>query len=168
MKTPGVVLINPKYTHNLAAAIRACSCFGIDNLVYTGDRMKIEANERLPREERMKGYAAVDWKRNDFPLNGQGTPVCVEVLEKSESLTTFEHPDDAIYVFGPEDGSVPQSFKVNCFRFVHIPAHHCLNLAAAVNVVLCHRMMQRSPVLPLVEVLHETRGEIKVKGWEGE
>jgi len=168
MKTPAVVMVNPKYPHNLAAAIRACSCFGVDNLIYTGDRMDIKPNERLPREERMKGYAAVDWRRSDFPLNGRGTPVCVEVMENSEPLTTFVHPDDAIYVFGPEDGGVPQTFRLNCFRFVHIPAHHCLNVAAAINVVLAHRFMQRmkEPV-PLSELLHETRGELQIAGWEG-
>jgi tRNA(Leu) C34 or U34 (ribose-2'-O)-methylase TrmL len=169
MKTPGVVLVNPKYPHNLAAAIRACACFGVEDLIYTGSRIDVTPTERLPREERMKGYRAVKWTRSDFPLNGRGTPVCVEVRENSESLRTFEHPDDAIYVFGPEDGSVPQAFRLNCFRFVHIPAHHCLNLAAAVNVVLAHRFMQRmkEPML-LSELLHETRGELSaVGGWDG-
>jgi|SRR5579871_1931231 len=167
MKTPAVVLVNPKYPHNFAAAIRACSCFGVEELLYTGDRMDIRPNERLPREERMKGYAAVSWRREDRPLGLLGTPVCVEVMENSEPLTTFEHPLDAIYVFGPEDGGVPQTFRQHCHRFVHIPAHHCLNLAAAINVVLSHRMMQLNPTLPLSEVLHETRGELAVAGWDG-
>lgn len=166
---PAVVMINPKYSHNLAAAIRACSCFGIEELRYTGSRISVEPNERLPREERMKGYKAVNWCRDDYPLDIDGafTPVCVEVRENSESLTTFDHPLDAVYVFGPEDGSVPQVIRQHCHRFVHIPAHHCLNLAAAMNVVLAHRFMQLSPILPLSEILHETRGEIMVGGWEG-
>jgi tRNA(Leu) C34 or U34 (ribose-2'-O)-methylase TrmL len=169
MKFPAVVLVNPKYSHNLAAAIRACSCFGVNELLYTGSRMGLKFGERLPREERMKGYKSVEWKRNDFPLSGRGTPVCVEVMENSAPLTTFEHPEDAIYVFGPEDGGVPKAFRLNCFQFVHIPAHHCLNLAAAVNVVLAHRFMQRmKEPIPLDELLHETRGEIMVSGWEGE
>lgn len=165
---PQVVLVNPKYPHNLAAAIRACSCFGVDKLTYTGKRMDIRPNERLPREERMKGYSSVEWKQNDFPLTGQGTPICVEISEQSQSLKTFEHPDDAIYVFGPEDGGVPKSFRVNCFRFIHIPAYHCLNLAAAINVVLAHRFMQRmTELIPIGELLKETRGEVTVPGWEG-
>lgn len=169
MKTPSVVLVNPKYTHNLAAAIRACSCFGVEDLVYTGDRMVIGENERLPREERMKGYKAVNWRRDDYPLTGQGTPICVEVREQSESLKDFVHPEDAIYVFGPEDGSVSGSFRTNCHRFIHIPAHHCLNLAAAVNVVLAHRFMQQMPrSMSISELLHETRGELEVMGWEGQ
>lgn len=168
MMTPSVVLINPKYPHNLAATIRACSCFGIEYLYYTGERMEIKEGDRLPREERMKGYKEVIWRRDDTPIYGSGTPVCVEICEQSEPLTTFQHPIDAVYIFGPEDGGVTQSFKVKCHRFVHIPARHCLNLAAAVNVILCHRMMQLSPLRPLNEILWETRAEIMVDGWEGQ
>jgi hypothetical protein len=28
LRAPGVVLINPKFPHNVGATIRACSCFG--------------------------------------------------------------------------------------------------------------------------------------------
>jgi len=69
MKAPAVTLINPKYPHNLAAAIRACSCFGVDTLLWTGDRIKFEAGERLPREERMKGYSSVEVIHTDRPFN---------------------------------------------------------------------------------------------------
>lgn len=166
---PSVVLINPKYTHNLAAAIRACSCFGVEDLIYTGTRLVINDKERLPREERMKGYKAVNWRHNARPFTPlTGTPVCVEIRKDSEPLNTFIHPEDAIYVFGPEDGSVPTTITRLCHRFVHIQAHHCLNLAAALNVILHHRMMQFQPILPLEQILHETRGEIGIKGWEGE
>ena len=64
-----------------------------------------------------------------------------------------------------------------CHRFVHIPAHFCLNLSAAVNVVLAHRLMSRQlaarePLLPLSEMLHETRGAVPTPamdavGWDG-
>ena len=137
--------------------------------------------ERLPREERMKGYKRVDFRNHDRPfdvLPQDCVPVCVEVFDSSEPLTTFEHPDNAVYVFGPEDGRVPQTLRRHCHRFVHIPAHFCLNLSAAVNVVLAHRLMSRQiagkqPILPLREMLHEVRGpEVSTptmdsSGWDG-
>jgi tRNA(Leu) C34 or U34 (ribose-2'-O)-methylase TrmL len=43
-------------------------------------------------------------------------------------------------VFGPEDGHVPKGVRGACHRFVTIPSDGCLNLAAAVNVVLYDRM----------------------------
>ena len=109
---PGLILVNPKYLHNIAAAIRAASCFDVTQLVWTGSRIDISPLERLPREERMKGYKDVVWThdKRDKPLaffRSDVAPVCVELLEHSEPLTTFEHPENAVYVFGPEDGGVP-------------------------------------------------------------
>ena len=101
----------------------------------------------------------------------------MKVFEQSEPLTTFEHPQDAVYVFGAEDGRVPQVIRRMCHRFVHIPAHFCLNLSTAMNVVLAHRLMSRQvtgrePLLPLREMLHEVREEVLTPamdsvGWDG-
>lgn len=179
LRAPGVVLTNPKFAHNVGATIRACSCFGIESLVWTGSRVDVTKYSRLPREERMKGYKNVQFLNAARPqdLFGDCTPVCVEVFDQSEPLTTFEHPENAVYVFGPEDGSVPQVIRRLCHRFVHIPAHFCLNLSAAVNVVLAHRLMSQQligiqPMLPLSEMLHEVRHgfltpAMDAVGWDG-
>jgi len=165
-----VALINPKYPHNLAATIRACSCFGVEWLVYTGNRMKLEELTRLPREERMKGYRDVNWMQTDkpFDMHPYLTPVSVELQPGAVSLASFEHPENALYVFGPEDGSVRSVHKRHCHHFVSIPAHHCLNLSAAINVVLYDRHAKRiSAGIENAFTLKETRGEIAVPGWEG-
>ena len=165
LRAPGVVLINPKFPHNVGATIRACSCFGVESLAWTGLRVDPSKYRRLPREERMKGYKNVLFSNNQRPLDlfDDVTPVCVEVFEQSEPLTTFEHPENAVYIFGPEDGGVPQVIRRLCHRFVHIPAHFPLNLSAAVNLVLAHRLMSRQllgqqPILPLSRMLREVRG----------
>jgi len=175
----GVVLIDPKFSHNVGATIRACSCFGVESLVWTRSRIDVSKYTRLPREERMKGYKNVQFVNHDRPLKlfEEAVPVCVEVYEDSEPLTTFVHPENAVYVFGPEDGKVPQVVRRLCHRFVHIPSHFCLNLSAAVNVVLSHRLMSRQlagieALLPLREMLHEVRGEVLTPvmdavGWDG-
>jgi len=176
---PGLILIDPKYLHNIAAAIRAASCFDVTRLVWTGSRIDLSPLERLPREERMKGYKDVAWTHDklDKPFRffrSNVTPVCVELLENSEPLTTFEHPENAVYVFGPEDGGVPQVIRRLCHRFVHIQSNHCLNLAAAVNVVLHDRKVKlqlsgKLPILPTGQMLKENRGpmELSFPGWDG-
>lgn len=176
---PGLILIETKYVHNVAAAIRAASCFDVTRLVWTGSRVDPDLLDRLPREERMKGYKDVLWSRDkkDKPLawfQPDVVPVCVELLENSEPLTTFVHPENAVYVFGPEDGGVPQVIRRLCHRFVHIQSNHCLNLAAAINVVLHDRKVKMqlaglAPILPTGEMLKEHRGpmEIDIAGWDG-
>lgn len=148
-----ICLTNPKYNHNVGAAIRACSCWDIDKLVWSGKRCphpdEWEESElaayRLPREERMKGYKNVELVKTDKfkDLITKGiTPVAVEVMEDAECLFDFEHPENAMYIFGPEDGSIPSTILQHCHRFVKIPTKHCLNLSCAINVVLAHRSQQ--------------------------
>ncbi|MGO8672954.1 MAG: TrmH family RNA methyltransferase [Capsulimonadaceae bacterium] len=139
-----IALIDPKYPHNVGGAIRAASCYGASHLFYTGQRMhdQVIALPRLPREERMKGYRDVDWRREDNALDLIGrdvTPVAVEYRHNAESLFDFVHPRKALYIFGPEDGNVPGAVLARCHRFVVVPTAHCMNLSAAVNVVLYDR-----------------------------
>lgn len=148
---PALLLVNPKFPHNVGGALRAASCFGAGALHWTGDRVLGPSSwpegARLPREERMMAYRDVQMC-DGVPLSScidgfaaRGfTPVCVEVLDGAESLPFFAHPEKALYVFGPEDGDVPGGVRRECHRFVRIPSVGCLNLAAAVNLTLYDRL----------------------------
>ena len=145
-KAPAVVLVNPKYARNVGAVVRAASCFGVTQLWFTGNRVPTIGDEgyRLPREERMAGYRDVELFNNEYPLDSfpDSTPICVEVSREAEPITDFKHPENAVYIFGPEDGMVPKGFRVRCHRFLYIPTYHCMNLAMAVNTVLYDRMLK--------------------------
>ena len=90
-------------------------------------------------------------------------PLAVELLPGSENLLAFDHPENVIYVFGPEDGTVPRSVRMLCHRRVFIPTKHCTNLGAAIYLVLYDRLIKRylndlEESLPLGDVLAESRG----------
>lgn len=163
MADAGVVLMNPKFPHNVGAALRAGALLGAQALYWTGNRVpdpeEWPEGARLPREERMKCYertalrnlgGAVDWET--FQQAGI-IPVCVEITDSAEDLRDFYHPERALYVFGPEDSSVHQRDRRYCHRFVRIPVppdpagdeeRTPFNLAAAVNIVLWDRWLKRS------------------------
>jgi tRNA(Leu) C34 or U34 (ribose-2'-O)-methylase TrmL len=166
--TPAVVLIRPKYEHNVGAALRSCSCFGVPTLRWTDQRFPFtEAKgHRLCREERMKGYRDVDWRRDDYCLDAfprGSAPVAVEITRGSMPIDDFVHPDEAVYVFGPEDGSLTRPVLVHCHYRIWIPSYHCLNLSTAVAIVLNDRAVKRrrlglDPILTEPEMLREHRG----------
>ena len=113
----------------------------------------------------MKGYKDVDLIQFDYFLEQfeNCTPVAIEITPTSEVLTTFEHPENPLYIFGPEDGSIPQVIKQHCHRFVVIPTKHCTNLSAAIYIVLYDRLMKRQmkglePIIPACDMLNEDRG----------
>jgi tRNA(Leu) C34 or U34 (ribose-2'-O)-methylase TrmL len=169
--SPSIILSNPKYAHNVGHIVRAASCFGIKQVWYTGERVRldIEKEGRLPREERMKGYKSVDLVNFDYPFDqfNDVTPVAIELRPNAENLLEFEHPENAVYVFGPEDGSIRQIERKHCHRFVYIPTHFCVNLSAAVYMVLWDRKTKRymrgeEQSLHISEVLKEERSWAKM------
>ncbi|MGL5109383.1 MAG: TrmH family RNA methyltransferase, partial [Vibrio ordalii] len=66
--------------------------------------------------------------------------VCVELAEGATPLPEFIHPEKALYVFGPEDGSIPQEIVNQASEVVYVPTVGCMNLAASVNVLLYDRL----------------------------
>jgi tRNA(Leu) C34 or U34 (ribose-2'-O)-methylase TrmL len=148
--TASILLVETKFPHNVGGAVRALSCFGGGEVFYTGDRF--DMGDRLPREERMRAYKDTPWyhmnellgrRPVDFVVEHTPGIIAVELLPGTEPLHTFEHPKNALYVFGPEDGSLPNGIRRSCHRFVTIPSFHCLNLAAAVYIVLYDRAVKR-------------------------
>lgn len=165
-KLPAIAMFDPRDPFNVGAAVRAASCFDISQVWITGRRCAeaVWEQNRIPREERMKGFADVDIILDDRPLEHfeNATPVAVELLHGSENLLIFEHPENAIYLFGPEDGSVPKSVRGLCHRRVFIPTRHCTNLGAAIYLILYDRLAKRylsgaETALPIAEVLAEPR-----------
>lgn len=146
-----ILLENPKTPFNVGTIIRAAAGYGVGRVYWSGDRVwdKPGSKYRLPREERMRDYNAVQRKRVDdlrYVITTRPTGmavVAVEVLPDSESLLTFEHPEQAMYVFGPEDGTISKELRVYCHRFVVIPTEHCINLAAAAYTVLYDRRLKQ-------------------------
>ena len=166
---PAVAMVNPKNPYNVGAALRAASCFGIPQVWFTGDRVSIglKGQKRLPREERMKGYRDVELRHYDHffdQFNDDVVPVAIELRHNAEALPKFEHPKNALYIFGPEDGSIPQSIFKECHRFVVIPTRHCVNLAAAVYLVLYDRQVKLLPDLTIADCLAEQRFDFPENG----
>ena len=158
---PAIVLVDPKFPHNVGAAVRAASCYGVGQVWFTGDRVHLvgERRFRLPREERMRGYQDVELRHSDQPFDAfdrAAVPIAVELRRNAESLIAFDHPDRAVYVFGPEDGSLDRAVLGLCHRFVVIPTRHCTNLSAAVYTVLYDRHAKR--VAQGLETPHSVQG----------
>ena len=146
---PAIILLNPKYARNVGVAVRNANNLGIKQVWFTGDRVEhdLAGRKRLPREERMKGWKGVEIYQYDRPLEqfpSHVVPVSVELNSGSVSLFEFEHPENAVYVFGPEDGAVTKPIRGLCKHFVVIPSHDCFNLAVATGIVLYDRRAKQA------------------------
>jgi tRNA(Leu) C34 or U34 (ribose-2'-O)-methylase TrmL len=66
-------------------------------------------------------------------------PVAIELLEEAKPIFDFEHPKNAYYIFGAEDGTLGKSITMKCAHVIYIPMQQCLNLSHAVGTVLYDR-----------------------------
>lgn len=136
-----IVLHYPKHLENLGMVARIATCLDAGPVWFTGERINFDV-DRLPRELRMREYVATRPKRLynlRRVLESASNPIAVELIPGAESLPDFEHPANALYVFGPEDGSLPPEILRLCHRFVRIPTDPCLSLPMAVTAVLYDR-----------------------------
>lgn len=133
-------LLDPKSPTNVGAVMRAAGCYQVDAVRYCGDRFDRAARYQTDTKGMLGRIPLV---RSDDLLDGLPADmkvVCVELAEGATPLPGFVHPDHAIYLFGPEDGSLPQSLIDRADHVVYVPTTTCMNLAASVNVLLYDRL----------------------------
>jgi len=141
-------LINPKSPDNVHAVMRAAGNFRVDRVLYTGERYPkaVRLNPDAPDMSRRVSEKVVlsqvsclfDAVPDDVKI------ICIELAENALPLTDFSHPSDALYVFGPEDSTIGQDLIDRADAVVYVPTVGCMNLAAAVNVVLYDRLSKSS------------------------
>jgi tRNA(Leu) C34 or U34 (ribose-2'-O)-methylase TrmL len=168
MSHPNVTigLTNPKSPTNVGAIFRAAGCFQADSIIYTGDRYDRGSAYCTDTQNLSKSIplTRVECLLESAPENAK--IVVIELAENAISLADFQHPENAFYVFGPEDGSVKQKVLNQADSVVYIPTKGSLNLAATVNVVLYDRLAKLTQCEEGNELIRESRdvnNRLKVK-----
>jgi len=134
-----VGLDRPKTASNVGAILRACFCYGVAQVNISKARVKdFDAKCNTPKAHRHLPVFLVDSPTAYVPHNAK--IVVVDLLEGAIPLPEFVHPERAIYILGPEDGTVGKEILSKADFKVMVPTRSCMNLAAAVNVVLYDRM----------------------------
>jgi tRNA(Leu) C34 or U34 (ribose-2'-O)-methylase TrmL len=174
-------LTNPKSPTNVGAVMRAAGCFNVDKVFFTGKRYEQAAIFN-------KGSLKTDTKnaQNNIPLvkvddfestlalrekiSSTVKIVCVDLVEGAIALTHFNHPQQALYIFGPEDGTIKQAMIDRADHVVYVPTEGCMNLAASVNVILYDRLSKFATKTPsgltdnaLIRRSRDTNNKVKVK-----
>lgn len=150
-------LTNPKSPTNVGAIMRAAGCFNITGLFYTGQRYANAAkfntdtqntSERIP-------LTGVDCLLESVPKNSK--VICVDLVEGAIPLPEFHHPENAYYIFGPEDGTISQNVIDQADHVIYIPTTGCLNLAATANIVLYDRLAKSNIINANDELIRQSR-----------
>lgn len=150
-------LTNPKNSSNVGAVMRAAGCFRVDAVFYTGARYDRAEKFNTDTKDAVQN---IPLAKVDDLLDGilkEVKIVCVELAEWATPLSEYQHPENAIYIFGPEDGTIKQEVIDRADAVVYIPTVGCMNLAATVNVVLYDRLSKSESACANNELIRQSR-----------
>jgi tRNA G18 (ribose-2'-O)-methylase SpoU len=94
------------------------------------DTSKVENNVPLYRFDTLE----------DLLLPDKCQLVGVELVDEAVDLPSFNHPQQAAYILGPERGSLSPEAIARCDHLIKIPTSFCLNQATAGAVVMYDRV----------------------------
>lgn len=159
-------LVNPKSPANVGMVMRAAGCYEATTVFYSGVRFERAQKFATDTKDASRKIALVGLENllDDIPENA--TLVAIELIEGATPLMDFVHPDNAYYIFGPEDGSIKKELLNHCQHVVYIPTIGCMNLAATVHVVLYDRMAKSGRAVIDARPIAENRdvnNKIKLK-----
>ncbi len=158
-------LTKPKSPTNVGAVMRAAGCYGVDAVFYTGERYDraVKLNTDTKSISQNIPLTGVNSLLENMP--DKAKIVCVELVEGATPLPEYEHPENVIYIFGPEDGTISQAVIDRADAVIYVPTIGCMNLAATVNVVLYDRLAKSDLSFAsdkLIRQSRDTNNKVKV------
>lgn len=145
--TASFLFINPKFSSNVGTMARNAELLGVDNL-YVAQPHRIP--QLIPATDTAKSFRRIghfvdDEKTVISTLRSQGHRVIAIELDNSAlPLTTFVHPDDALYIIGSEDKGISQEVLSNVDDIITIPAQKqwSFNAADSATIVMYDRFFK--------------------------
>lgn len=120
---------------NVGTLLRSAVEFGAAAVFTVGRRYAKDPTDTVGAARQIPVLHFADWTdlRAHWPQDW--TPVGVELCPGAESIVGFDHPRCAVYLLGPEDGSLTLPTRVK----IVIPTRRCLNVAVAGSIVMFDR-----------------------------
>jgi tRNA(Leu) C34 or U34 (ribose-2'-O)-methylase TrmL len=136
----GVAVWRPKSTDNIGTLWRSANIFGASFIAIVGGRFVRQASDTMASHRHVPLY-----EFDTFDAFRAAQPhgckiVAVELCEGARDVVNYVHPARAVYLLGPEDGSLSPAILAACHDRLVIPGTHCLNLAVAGSIVLYDRV----------------------------
>ncbi|WPE19857.1 RNA methyltransferase [Shinella zoogloeoides] len=136
-------LHRPKDLHNIGGVLRAAHAYGASMVAISGERIRSDGIRHAANTSQAHKHMPVQRGELRGLIPFGATPVAVDLVPNAVPLPDFQHPQSAFYVFGPEDGTLGAAILDWCPLRVMVPTAICMNLAAAVNVVLYDRLAKQ-------------------------
>ncbi len=152
----GIGVERPKGSDNYGTMLRSAFCFDAAYIYTVGRRFPKQCSDTTQSWRHVPAFEYADVADWAAHIPYDAVPIGVELSDRAKPLETFTHPERAVYILGPEDGSLSREAQLVCRDVVQIDTRFCLNVASAATVLLYDRnMKRRGSVAQTVERLSE-------------
>lgn len=166
LMTAKIGLINPKSPSNVGAVLRAAGCYGAEQVFFTGTRYLNAQKFHTDTKNVVQRIPLTSVTDLALAKPKGATVVVIELIEGATPLPEFVHPENAFYIFGPEDGSISKDVLKWCDEVVYIPTIGCMNLAATCNVVLYDRLAKLGGIASCDATIIQSRDTNNKMKWQ--
>ncbi len=136
----GIALYSPKHEKNLGSIMRIAYNYNVDFICLIANRYR---RVQADTPNATKHIPTFFYKNvEDFVESYPKSCILINLETKnSRNLEQFNHPKNSIYVFGPEEGNIPDELLKLGIN-LKIESRQCLNQAVCAGNVLFHRHLQ--------------------------
>ena len=139
----GIGVEHIKTENNVGTLWRSAYNLGASFIFTIGRRYKKQASDvtKTWRHVPLFHYDSLAEFRKAMPH--AWFPIGIELCKEARSLVNYTHAESAVYLLGPEDGSLSQEAKALCKSVIFIPSKLCLNVATAGSIVMYDRVAKQ-------------------------
>lgn len=133
----GIGVENLKNKENLGTLWRSAINLGADFIFVIGRRYQHQSSDTVKafRHIPLFQYESIE----DLVIPHDCKLVGVEILEKSQNLITYNHPERAIYLLGAEDHGLSARAIEKCHDIVKFDSNFCMNVSCAGSILMWDR-----------------------------
>ena len=130
---------------NLGNLMRSAHAFGANSVFTVNPHPRVaENNNRIKKSDTSKSDTHIpyfEWGNIDEVKMPKGCKlVGIEITDDAENLPNFVHPMQAMYILGPEKGSLSNETLKKSDHIIRIPSKFSLNVAIAGAIVMYDRI----------------------------
>tara|TARA_B100000900_G_scaffold405777_1_gene415855 strand:+ start:4134 stop:4619 length:486 start_codon:yes stop_codon:yes gene_type:complete len=130
---------------NLGNLIRSAHAFGANSVFTISPHKRVTENkDKIIKSDTSKSAYHIpyyEWDNIEDIMTPQGCKIIgIEITEDAEVLPNFVHPMQAMYILGPEKGSLSRKTLLKVDHVIKIPTRFSLNVAIAGAIVMYDRI----------------------------
>ena len=134
---------------NAGAIMRTAHAFGASYMCTVGSPLDLYHLKWTDTSKTFLHCPLFQYNRfDDIILPEKTTVIGVELTSESVNLPSFKHPLQALYMLGPEMGSLSLDIQQQCEFIVKIPTQYCVNVSVAAAIIMYDRAISQGDYAP--------------------